>query len=373
MIIISILFFIYLITIAIFSNSFDKVKPFSLSEVTPKTKFTIVIPFRNEANHLPTLLKSISKLNYPTKLVDFIFVDDDSSDNSGLIINRFASTSEHHLRIVPNELKSNSPKKDAITLAVNLTNKEWIVTTDADCILPSNWLKSLDQFIQKNNPNMVVAPVTYTVKNNFLHQFQLLDFLSLQASTISGFGFQKPFLCNGANLAYKKEIFKNVNGFDNNDSITSGDDVFLLEKFIQYQKDKVHYLKSEDAIVTTNAENSVDKLINQRVRWASKTANNELILGKIIGVIILLGNSIIAFSPVFYYLELLSLTSFGSYIFMKLFFDCLLIERISSFYKQKVSVFNYALSSVIYPYYTILIVILSTFGKFNWKGRRYKK
>jgi hypothetical protein len=38
-------------------------------------------------------------------------------------------------------------------------------------------------------------------------------------------------LCNGANLAYKKTVFTELNGFQGNENIASGDDIFLFEKF----------------------------------------------------------------------------------------------------------------------------------------------
>lgn len=298
MISISILFFFYLLIISLLSYGFDKVKVYSTKNHSPRTKFTVVIPYRNEAENLLKLLHSIAELNYPTSLVDFIFVDDDSNDNSTIIINEFSKEYDSKIRAIPNEYISNSPKKDAISLAIEATTNDWIITTDADCILPENWLLTIDNFIQEYNCNMIVAPVTYQANNSFLHQFQFLDFLSLQSSTVGGFGIKKPFLSNGANLAYRKEIFTEVNGFENNNSIASGDDIFLLEKFIQLDKTKVKYLKSFDAIVKTQPVNTANDLIQQRVRWASKSAKYKLPFGKIIGIIILFGNMTIALSPI---------------------------------------------------------------------------
>ncbi len=376
MIVISILFFIYLITIAIFAHGFEKVKKFTSTETDAKTEFSIVIPFRNEAGSLPALLNSIENINYPKHLFEFIFVDDDSTDNSIEVINYHL---EHSLKagpsisIIKNSRNSNSPKKDAITTALKTARNEWIITTDADCILSENWLKTIDSYIQQNECNMIVAPVTYISNSSFLHQFQVLDFLSLQASTISGFGLRNPFLCNGANLAYKKGVFKKVNGFKNNNSIASGDDIFLLEKFLQFDKSKVSYLKSNEAIVKTFPVNTFNELINQRVRWASKTSNYNLIFGKLIGILILVGNCIIAFSPLLVYYEIITATSAISYFLMKLFFDFLLLERISSFYKQKLTFSSYLFSSFIYPYFTLLIVLKSLFSNYKWKGRTFKK
>lgn len=373
MISISILFFLYLLVISLLSYGFDKVKVFSPQNNTPKTKFTVVIPYRNEAENLPKLLHTITKLNYPTYLVDFVFVDDDSTDNSTLIINKFTKKCDFEIKIIPNEHTSNSPKKDAISLVIKATTNDWIITTDADCLLPKNWLLTIDNYIQEYNCNMLVAPVTYQTNNSFLHQFQFLDFLSLQASTVGGFGIRKPFLSNGANLTYKKDIFTEVNGFESNNSIASGDDIFLLEKFIQLDKTKVNYLKSFDAIVKTKPVNTINDLIQQRVRWASKSAKYKLHFGKIIGIIILFGNMIVALSSILYFYNYVSIYSLVGYFLMKLFFDFLLIERISQFYKQSISFSNYLASSIIYPYFILLIFLKSLFGKYHWKNRTFKK
>ncbi len=374
MIVVSILFFMYLITIGIFTLGYDKVNVFQFKNLEFKTTFTVVIPYRNEAAKLPELLESISSLEYSKEFVEFVFIDDDSTDDSTKVLDTFSKEkAEINIILLKNERISNSPKKDAISAALKIANNEWIITTDADCILPKNWLKTIDNFIQQNECNMIVAPVTYTINKSFLHQFQLLDFLSLQVSTISGFGLGKPFLCNGANLAYKKEIFEKVNGFENNNAIASGDDVFLLEKFLQFDTSKVRYLKSPEVIVKTFPVHTFSELMHQRVRWASKTASYNLLFGKLIGVLILVGNSIIVLSPLLVYYEIISSITAISYFIMKLFFDYVLLEKISSFYKQKRSFSNYLVSSILYPYFTLFVVVKSLFSNYNWKGRTFKK
>ena len=382
MIIVSVIFFTYLITIGVFAFGYEKIKEFSFKKLDVKTKFTIVIPFRNEAKNLPKLLTSINNLDYPTTLVEFLFVDDNSTDDSVNLINCHfegsrevlgRNSTQPNISIIKNVRFSNSPKKDAITTALKASVNDWIITTDADCILPEKWLKTIDNFIQQNDCNLIVAPVTYIANKSLLHQFQLLDFLSLQASTISGFGLGNPFLCNGANLAYKKTVFEEVNGFDNNNFIASGDDIFLLEKFLQFDTSKVAYLKSQQAIVKTFPVNTFSNLIHQRVRWASKTANYNLFFGKLIGAFILLGNSVIALSPMLIFYEVISITVAVNYFLMKLLFDYILLEKISVFYKQKLPFLSYLSSSVLYPYFTLLIALKSIFSSYNWKGRTFKK
>ncbi|MEO5788684.1 glycosyltransferase, partial [Gelidibacter sp.] len=287
---------VYLFLIGSFILGFDRVKTFELSDATPKTRFSILIPFRNEEKNLPALLESISALNYPKDYFEIIFVDDDSDDHSVHLLDAFliqSGITTTNIQIIKNIRFSNSPKKDAITLAISEAKYDWIVTTDADSILPKYWLDSFDEFIQKQQPDMIAAPITYTKVKGFLQNFQLLDVLSLQGATMGGFGIKKPFLCNGANLAYKKELFKTLNGFQGNTEIASGDDVFLLEKASRHKTTKVAYLKCKQAVVLSSALNSRKDLIEQRVRWAAKSSAYKNLFGKFAGFIILLQNALL--------------------------------------------------------------------------------
>ncbi len=384
MILISILFYSYIICIFLFVIGFYKVKEFKRTNTSEKTAFSVIIPFRNEAKNLPKLLDSIQHLKYRKELIEFLFVDDDSSDSSVDIINCHFEPSREisqihidstrpDIRVLKNKRVSNSPKKDAILTALKNAKNNWIITTDADCILPKNWLKTIDNFIQLNNCNMIVAPVSYEGNSSFLHQFQELDFMSLQATTVSGFGLNIPFLANGANLMYRKDMFEKLNGFDGNNNIASGDDVFLLEKFISFYKEKVQYLKSEDVIVKTFPVNTFSELIEQRVRWASKSSNYKVFTGKLIGFFVLAANAILATAPVLVLLKIMKLETFIFYFLLKLLFDYILIERMAIFNKKKVAFNPFFKSSFVYPYFTLLIFLKSIFSNYQWKERTFKK
>lgn len=380
------IFTFYAILIVTLTIGFNKVDEFNEISKNNSTSFSVVIPFRNEAQNLPRLLASISKINYSNKLVEFILVDDASSDNSVQTINNFLSTipteiSKHknklnkhcldgtNIHIIKNNRASNSPKKDAITTAISIAKNNWILTTDADCILPENWLKSLDNFIQDKKPNMVVAPVNYKVENNFLAQFQLLDFMSMQGCTIGGFGIDFPFLCNGANFAYSREEFLNLNGFEGNNTIASGDDIFLFEKFMKKDKKNVHYIKSKEAIVTTFPVKSWSDLMNQRTRWAAKIGNFSSLKVKLIGLLILMTNLLVIYFLCIESLELLWLP-----FAIKMIVDLFLFLPTIKFFDHKFYFYKwYTFASLLYPFFTILIILNSLFFKYNWKGRRFKK
>jgi len=308
---------IYLLLIASFAFGFDKVSTFKLSDNAAKTTFSIIIPFRNEATHLPDLLKTIE--------------------------------------------------------AIRNAKHDWIITTDADCQLPKFWLDSFDEYIQKNDTICVAAPVTYNGNTSVLSRFQTLDILSLQGATIGGFGIQKPFMCNGANLAYTKAIFNQVHGFEGNTNIASGDDIFLLEKIIQTHPNQLHYLKCEHAIVSTKPQPNWSELIAQRIRWASKTSAYNSRFGKLTGLIVLLMNLYIIIGITLSITDVLNLKTVFYILVIKFSIDFFLIYKSASFFNQKDILKSYIFGFLVYPFFSVYVAFISFFSSYTWKGRTFKK
>ncbi len=365
---------IYLCLIGSLIYGFGNIKDFFLQDLKPKTKFSVVIPFRNEARNLPALLESIVKLNYLNELFEIIFVDDDSLDASVDIINQMTSHfPQMDIRLIKNARNTSSPKKDAITTAISLAKYDWIVTTDADCLLPKFWLDSFDEYIQQQNPEFIVAPVTYSKMATFLDHFQLLDMLSLQGSTIGGFGVGKPFLCNGANLAYTKQLFKNVNGFQGNSDIGSGDDIFMLEKAVKNKMTRVGYLKCEQTIVITLSQPSVDALISQRVRWAAKASGYQNLFAKLVGIIVFLMNGGLLVFGLMTFIGIIKINIFIYLLVIKFGVDLLLIYKTATFMNEKEVLKTYLFAFFLYPFFSVYVVFVSVFKGYKWKGRDYIK
>lgn len=369
----------YLILIGYFVFGFDKVTSFKLENIPPKTTFSVIIPFRNEAEHLPSLLESVALLEYPNHLFEIIFVDDASDDNSVEIIEKALDTSRLHrdtrtdISIIKNERKTNAPKKDAITTAVMHSKNKWIVTTDADCIVPKYWLDSFDAFIQKTNTKCIAAPVTYINSVNYLGHFQLLDILSLQGASIGGFGINKPFLCNGANFAYEKGVFLELNGFKGNTNIASGDDIFLLEKVAKTYPKQLHYLKCEKAIVKTPSQPSWKALIAQRIRWAAKTSAYNNWFSKLTGSLVLLMNALIISALLLAILGAFNFKIWGYILIIKCNIDFFLIYKSASLFGQKAILKHFIFGFIMYPFFSVYVAFTSLFRTYKWKGRTFKK
>lgn len=357
-----------------FYYGINRVVAFKSERQEPQTSFTVIIPFRNESKNLPSLLGSLAKINYPKKLFEVLLVNDDSSDDSVQLIQSFLKEYPSlPLRILQNEWNSASPKKDAITTAINQSQFDWILTTDADCILPKTWLQTYNTYIIENEPIFIAGLVSYQNKEGFLHQFQQFDWMSLVGVTIGSFGWQKPLLCSGANLGYSKQAFLKVDGFKGNDQVASGDDVFLLHKMQNAYSGKVSFLNAEEAIVTTKSESTWQALYHQRIRWAAKTSKIPNLFITFIGIQIALTNLLL--------LSLLSISLFietaafylGIFFIIKLLVDWLLVEKAARILKQKVNFLFWLLSSIWYPFFSVSVLFISLFSSYTWKGRKFLK
>ena len=364
---------IYCLTIIALIYGFTKVNSFDYLGLKPKTKFSIVVPFRNEAENLPILLDSFSKLNYPNDFFEVILVDDESEEvfsvqcsdpsDSGL-------AKQFSVQIIKNNRFSNSPKKDAISTAIQVVKNDWIITTDADCVVNENWLSALDNYIQLHNISMIAGAVSYKCENSFLHHFQQLDLASLQGATIGSFGIKKGFMCNGANFAYTKSFFQELNGFEGNDRISSGDDVFLLQKAIAKFPEKVHYLKSENNIVITKPLDYWKSLFYQRVRWASKTGSYQSGFGKGLGLVVFGGNLAWMLGVGCWVLGVIMFQNVVLLSLLKFIIDAVLIFKANHFLTKNKTHYL-ILGSLFYPFFSVIVALYSLLGKYEWKGRRF--
>lgn len=365
---------LYCILMLSFWIGFENMPVFKLSNTEQKISFSVIIPFRNESEQLPQLLNSFSQLEYPIENVEFIFVDDSSSDNSAAIITSYAGEELPFVcKVIKNSRVSRSPKKDAIQTAINIAEHDWIITTDADCVVPSTWLLAYDSFIQRYDLEMLVGPVKYKGKPSFLHNLQYAEFHTLQAVTIGSFGLRRAMMCNGANLGYRKSTFIEVQGFQDNDDIASGDDIFLFEKIYAQEHRKVRFLHTRDAIVTTKPENNWTGLVNQRTRWASKSTRYNSAFTKLVGILVFLTNlAMIASIPVCIlgYME----WPFLVILFMvKISIDMLLCVRFSYYYDRKHAFKNYFISGIVYPFLSSYIGCKALFSGYTWKERFFRK
>jgi glycosyltransferase involved in cell wall biosynthesis len=341
----------------------------------PSTTFSIIIPARNEANNIGPLLESILAQTYSHDLFEVIVVDDHSTDETASIVSRYEG-----IRLVQlKEDRINSYKKKAIETGIAAAKNEWVVCTDADCIVTPGWLQVLASFISDRKPVFVAAPVSFFAgtsskekRESILYIFQALDFLTLQGITGASVAGKKHNMCNGANLAYKREVFYEVDGFKGIDNIASGDDMLLMHKIWKRYPNQIGYLKAKEAIVETEAAPTWKAFFNQRIRWASKATSYD---DKRIFIVLLL---VYLFNCSFLALLILSafnivyLYAFGAFIVLKTLIELPFVSRVSRFFNRQNLLKYFFFFQPLHIGYTIISGFLGTFGSYEWKGRKVK-
>ena len=220
----------------------------------PATRISVIIPARNEEKHIQHCLDSINNQSYPKQFFEVWVVDDHSTDKTPEIIKQYKSSNIKlvSLKDFISGEKLNAYKKKAIETAISQSTGELIVTTDADCIVPPDWLLTIAAFYEKEKVQFIAAPVSIDCNNRFIEVFQALDFMTLQGITGASVYRNIHSMCNGANLAYTKKAFEEVGGFTGIDHIASGDDMLLMHKIYRRYPTKVKFLKATEAIVQTS-------------------------------------------------------------------------------------------------------------------------
>ena len=344
---------------------------------TPSTKFSIVIPARNEAANIEACIAGILVQNYPTHLFEVIVIDDFSEDETADIV---ASLALQHnnvrlLRLQDFTKDENiiAYKKRAIEIAIEQANHAWIITTDADCSFTNNWLATYDAYIQEHDCVMVAAPVTYKNTGSFLSIFQALDFISLQGITAAAVASGSHTLCNGANLCYSKEAFESVGKFSGIDHLPSGDDMLLMHKMKQSFEGKIGYLYAADAVVTTAPSATLELFIQQRIRWSSKALGyQDKLIFWILLLVYLVNFSLLAYLPV-------TLIQTGNINKWLLLIGCKTIIELpfmygsAKFFKQQKLLVWFLFMQPFHILYTVVAGWFGTFGSYKWKGRTVTK
>ena len=271
LIIVIFLFSCYSILIIYYWQGWRSIPDFIPSQNIPLVKISVIIPARNEEENIGQLLAALQQQTYPKELFEIIVIDDHSTDITSEVVHKFAGVRLLSLK----EDDINSYKKKAIETGIAVASGEFIVTTDADCLPHPKWLELIVTFKEEKNAAFIAAPVVFKNDSSLLQIFQTLDFLVLQGITGASVYKKKLSMCNGANLAYERKIFYEVNGFTGVDHIASGDDMLLMHKIWKKYPQLVHYLKSKEAIVLTQPMKTWKEFFNQRIRWASKAKHYD--------------------------------------------------------------------------------------------------
>lgn len=328
--------------------------------------FSVVIVVRNEAKNISRLLQSI--VNQKNVLLEIILVDDSSEDETVAMASVFLNKVDMQILNLGDHERAYSPKKSAITKAVNHSKYDLIFCTDGDCVLSENLLNYYTQIFEDNRLNFISGPVTFLENtegslNKIWNRIQIVEFASLVASAAVSIFMGKPNMCSGANIAYRKDVFYEVSGFEGNFHLASGDDEFLMHKINNRHKESIYFTKSVETLVSTNSCSNLNTFYNQRKRWASKWTHYDSVTPKLLAIFIFMVN--------FFTLYLLFKASYIILVF-RFIFELIYLAIFLKFLRKTKTISYIPIVQLLYPFYVVFFGLNSLFMRkiYLWKGRR---
>jgi cellulose synthase/poly-beta-1,6-N-acetylglucosamine synthase-like glycosyltransferase len=302
----------------------------------PNIGFSVVVVAHNEEYAIEECIRGILQQHYPNNLFEVIIINDRSTDGTVEKINGIQASNIRllHLEDFVEILHPPAFKKSAIELALQKANYDWIVVTDADCIVPSQWLRSIAYAQSKNDSLFFAVPIRYASKKSMLQKMQEMEMSVLMLVTAAGIRSGLHDMANGANMAFSKQAFLEVGGYKGNYQYASGDDMFLIEKMRKFFPEKISFIKSKTAIVETSSKEDWNSLLKQRIRWAGK---NKGLKSPIIHTIWLFVGFYHLWICVTIVLAIFQLSSWWPFIvslLIKWFADGIIIYSASTFFKQ---------------------------------------
>jgi cellulose synthase/poly-beta-1,6-N-acetylglucosamine synthase-like glycosyltransferase len=373
------LFAVYGALIDYYRSAWVAIPEFNASGRISHTRISVLIPARNESANIASCIQSLFLQTYPKHLYEVIVIDDYSTDATFDILKAldYPSLTIRCLRLseLSDQPATFAYKKLAIETGIRIATGALIVTTDADCRFQPDWLTTLAAFYEEKGARLIAAPVRISdpAAPSFLSVFQTLDFITLQG--ITGAAVYKKFhsMCNGANLAYEKRAFFEVDGFRDIDSLPSGDDMLLMHKIYNKYPDAVYFLKSPQAIVSTQPETSWNGFVHQRVRWASKADRYDdkrifwvLLLVYIVNLMFVLLSVAACWNRWWLWLLLIGLLA-------KTLVEYPFVSAVAGFFEQNTLLKWFPFLQPFHIVYTVVIGWMGKFGSYQWKDRIINK
>lgn len=340
----------------------------------PQTRISVVIPARNEADNIGSCLQSVLANDYPAELMEVIVVDDFSTDATR---DRAIEAGGSRVRVLSlrellGDAQLNSYKKKALETGIANASGELIVTTDADCTVNRGWLKHMAAMYETRQPVMIAGPVVFSTAPGLAATFQVLDFMAMQGITAAAHQLNLGNMSNGANLAFSKAAFEQVGGYRGIDHLASGDDFLLMMKLKKAWPDRISYLKSAEAMVTTPPQPSWGSFLQQRIRWASKSGKyDDRELTSILGLVYLFNLSILALCIAAFAEPLFWLLAAGI-LLLKTVAELYFLIPVAGFFGRSRQLRWFIFFQPLHTLYIVIAGLLGFVGVYRWKGRRVR-
>jgi cellulose synthase/poly-beta-1,6-N-acetylglucosamine synthase-like glycosyltransferase len=232
---------------------------------TTEPTVAVIVPCWNEANTLAATVDSLLALEYPKEKLEIILVDNDSTDDTPKIMERYRAYSQ--VRILHEKKRG---KHNAVNAGIATTQAEIIGCLDADSFVEAGALRESVARFTGPEIGAVTAAMSVHQPRNLLQHMQNAEYIfgitrQNALSVVNGI-----HVTPGPFSLYRKSAVVSLGGFKH------GHQTEDLEMALRLQKGGYRIANAPRARVYTKAPATVAKLIKQRTRWTSGYLRNIL-------------------------------------------------------------------------------------------------
>jgi cellulose synthase/poly-beta-1,6-N-acetylglucosamine synthase-like glycosyltransferase len=360
-----ILLSVYILFLLFLKHGFNKLNKAKQISWTPM--ISVIVCAHNEQKNLPDCINRLTTQKYDKQKVEFIIVNDRSTDRTVEIIESICQKDKRFTYIkITDRIAEFAPKKRAIDTAIQKARGQIILLTDADGRPGPNWIRKMVSYYTSDK-DMVVGYAPYKVKpaNHIPKQVLSLEYLSIAAVAAASTGIGYPLTCVGTNMSYRKKVYQEIGGFGKFKTHISGDDDLFLTLVREQKKYKIHYATDAETHVYNNPPQLWRKFLHQRMRYASKGFDYPkkvtvgLILYFLMNLLILTGLVSFPFD--------LKLFLAGVGLFaIKALFEYIFMHKAAKTLNDKRYLKMFPIAMFLHIPYVIIFGILGQFKHFRW-------
>jgi cellulose synthase/poly-beta-1,6-N-acetylglucosamine synthase-like glycosyltransferase len=331
----------------------------------------LVVCAKNEEQRLPKLLRALSQQDYPSGKLEICLVDDRSTDRTGAIIENFTVTHSNAIHVrIDDTVTHFAPKKRAIDTAIRHTTGDIILLTDADAEPGPRWIHEMARAF-KPNVVMVCGYSPYGPRQTFGQKILALEYFSHAAVAAGGAGRGRPLTCTGSNMAYRRDAYWRIGGFNGIAHWISGDDDLLLHKMHKARIGEIRYAAHPAAHAPVRPPNTWKEFHSQRTRYASKSLHYEPALTLSLGLVYLLNALICAglFSVIFAGWKFFVPTLFIG--LLKAMGEYLYLRRAAKLFGETKLLSIFPIAALLHPFYVVYFATRGQSAKFNWRDEKF--
>jgi glycosyltransferase involved in cell wall biosynthesis len=333
---------------------------------------SVIIAVRNGEKNINRLLNSLKNQTYNGEM-EFIIVDDESTDKTVNIIQKFTQMDPRfkYFSSKGGDQKL-TYKKRALDSGIKNAQFEHLLFTDIDCIIQYLWVENM-MLSFTDETDYLIGYSEAVDATTSASKFQKADFFMLLSAARGMANNKSAWACTGQNQGYRKSLYNAVGGFSQITEQLQGDDSLFLLLCRKAKNINVNFANSPGSFVISRPELTWIAFLKQRIRWAGDSKvfwkfNLPFYFTSIATFILNMG---IIVMPLIYGFTIFLDSWYMNILLIKFIAEYILIIMGGKAFHRQFSLINFLQWYIIQPLYVAVVSVGSILNvNRSWQGRQ---